>query len=200
MADTDFVPTEACVQAVVWGRHNSGKLMYNTLSFLAPHELPTAADVQTVATMVAAWVHDAYIAVFSDKITVINVHARSMAEEPAPEYDAVPAGGTGQQDGDLLPLSQAALVQLHTGLTGQSQAGRVYVFTATEDNQTNGLFTTTYALACDNAFVALRTAANTSGYPWAVWSRVHRRLTPVGGVITNIVPYNLRSRRINKGI
>lgn len=197
---SDFTPTPYCVQATIIGVHVSAKQIYNVLHFEAPTALPSLAEVTAIAEMVAQWVNDQYVDVYSNRITVSTIHARSMAAEPGPEYDAVVTDGIGANNGDPLPLSQTCVTKLHTGLTGRSNQGRFNVFPASENEQTLGLFTPTYALACEFVIGQLVATATTADYPLVVWSRTQQALHLVTSGQANIIPRTLRSRAVDHGI
>lgn len=197
---SDFTATPHCIEATVIAVGTNGKRMYNVLNFSSPDALPGSSDVQDVADLVAAWVDSDYHTIFTDKLEVIQVHARSMAEEPGPEADAFPATGTGASSGDELAMSTTCVAGLNTGVTGQSRHGRFNAFQAVEGDMTGGLFTPTYATSLRTVLAVLITSSGVASLPWSVWSRHLGLLFRINNITVNRVPRTLRSRAIDHGI
>lgn len=195
----DFTPVPYGIQATIIGLALNGKRMTNVIAFKADTPLPTLAQVQAVANLVRDWVDSDYNACYCNQVDAINVHARSIAAEPGPEADAVPASGTGTLTGDVVPMSQTCVIQLHTGLTGQSHAGRLNTFQANENSQLNGLWLPAYVTVCELAMGALLAAVALTDFLWCVWSRTLLELFEITSVAGNVIPRTLRSREVDRG-
>lgn len=197
---TDFNPFPYYIQGTLIATGANGKKMSNVLAFKGLAELPSYADCVAIGTMLHDWVTTDLWNTYSDSLAITQIHVRSMAEEPGPEYDLAVTDGVGSQAGDDLPMSQTMVVQLQTGLSGHSQVGRFNTFQSTEDMQTGGLYTGAYITTVESALAALQVLAGLEGYQWCVASRHLTTLYEIVAVIANGIPRTLRSRAVDHGI
>jgi len=196
----DFTPIPKCIEATIWAYGANGKQLKNVICFEGTADFPTYADCVAVADLVSAWVEGNYVDCFTNDVAVQLIHVRSGAEEPGPEYDLLVASGVGAQNGDTLAMSTTMCVQLQTGSSGHARVGRFNVFTATENEMTNGLWTSGYITLVESSLASLQTQAQLEGYTWVERSRSEGALHEIVAVIAGPVPRTLRSRAVDHGV
>lgn len=196
----DFVPVSGSIEFRITGVHTSGKKMYNIGHVDCGAPLPTQAEVEAVATVVAAWVDGTYSSFWSSLISSDEVRARSNAQEPGPVAVVTGYAAVGALGGDMQPLDTTMCVNLLGGLTGQSNRGKWYTFTADETVITSGLFSAAYATSMQVALAGLQADLGAAGFALAVESRRNLSLVQIVSFQAQRIPSHLRSRKANRGI
>lgn len=196
----DFVPVGGSIEFRITGQHSGGKKMYNIGHVDCGSPFPTLAEVTEVANIVAAWCTGIYKSVFNQAILINEVRARSNAAEPGPTYTNNTVNQAGALVGDQSSMDTTCCVNLLSGLTGQSNRGKFYIFLPDEGVMTNGLFSSAYAAGCEVVLSSLAADLATGGFALAVESRATLSLKQVSAYLAQPIPSHLRSRKVNRGI
>lgn len=197
---SDFIPIGHAVRWRIIGELPTGKRVFNVGHCYSANILPDATDVENVAGLVEDWCNGSYKGIISTSVTVVQVDARSAAEEPGPVAYHTGLSIAGTRSGQLLPTSTTLAATWRTGKTGYSQHARFNVFPATEGETDAGLYNAAYATDVVTALLNLRSEASALGYFLSIASRRHLTLYEIETVTTNRIPAHLRSRRVDRGI
>jgi hypothetical protein len=195
----DFVPVARSIEWTILAQHVGGKKLYN-VGHCETHALPTLADCLNAVDALTTFCHDDYVALFSDQFTIVEIKARSNAEEPGPIAYNTTIAATGTLTGDPYPMATACRVHTTTGLTGQSQHGAFYAFPPNESQVTAGLFNSVYRGSLENILLALNGYFAAVDLTNAIESRRHLDLYPIIAFNARAIPAHLRSRRPDRGI
>lgn len=196
----DFVPVSGSIEFRITGLHTSGKKVYNIGHVACASPFPTLSEVTQVAVVVGNWCDISYYNMYNSTIRIVEVRARSNAQEPGPVYIDTTPNVAGTLAGDPLPLAQSLCINLVTGLTGPSQRGRWFTFPADETTQTLGVYNVTYKNFMETSLAALQADLQSGGFDLAIESRRHLALYPITGYVGQIIPSTLASRKPNRGI
>jgi len=171
------------IRVIILADNGEGGTMENVIHVVNPVSPVTYLDCQAVATAVGAWCAADYKTIFSDKLTIRAVHARSMEGIIVPEY-TLPVAISGGLNGEQMPLDTTLPVEFDTGLTGGGNHGAFYPFTPDEaQNTATGFPGSSYITLVANALGALRVALALGSAPLVVASFQYGTFVEVVGEV-----------------
>jgi len=197
----DFVPVSSSIEFKITAVSTAtGKKMYNIGHTDCAAPFPTQSQCQDTVDQVSAWVIATYKSFFTSDLVVIEVRARSNAQEPGPLAINSTINQAGALNGDRLAPADTLCVNELSGTTGQRRRGKFYVFQADETVRTNGLYTSTYCSNMEGALTGLVALLDAVGQAYAIESRRDLALYQIIGFSAQPIPSHLASRKQNRGI
>jgi hypothetical protein len=183
------VYTPNTVQAeLVYSLHS--QVVENTLSFEGA-STPAAADMQELATALAAWWTSGVAPYVSGELGLTRVDIRGLEASASASYShPILPVSTGTINDHALPGNCALCVSFRTALSGRSFRGRNYVPGITEGNTSGSTIAAANANGIALAYNNLQTYLNTNifglAWTWVVVSTRSGNADRASGVTTPV--------------
>jgi len=151
-------------------------------------------DINTLASVVDAWVGAHYLALMNAQVTYQETRVRGLTNIIDLSGVANANTGPGTASGGNLPGNVTVCVTFRSGLTGRSARGRAYSLPMESTAQANeATFKTTYTNALAAAFNQLFSDVSSAGWTPVVLSRRTAGALRTTGIGTPIVLAEVRN-------
>lgn len=147
-----FIPVPNTIRAELRFSIDNQQIM-NTLWF-EKGSAWSASDIEAVATQLVAWWDGAMAPLLTVGVTLREVYARDMSEEPSIEATSA-AALTGDVAETYMPNNVALCTSFRTGLTGRSFRGRNYISGMSRAQVTSNVFSGPWAASVTVAYEGL---------------------------------------------